>query len=177
MGNVILGLLLLGPQTLYSLNKQFEQGISLFYRASYGALQSALTALLTKEQITFVEGIENGRNKKIYSITDSGRAAFTEWMRAPVTGGNIEVTALSKLYLLGLVDDDERAAVLDELVSAIERETMALEEFEAQVDSLEVPEEYAQVYRYRRATLDYGLMAHRTGLEWFRRFAEDERRR
>ena len=47
MGHVILGLLmLLGPQTLYSLNKQFERGPSLFYRASFGSLQSALRGLL-----------------------------------------------------------------------------------------------------------------------------------
>ena len=117
MGNVILGLLLLGPQTLYSLNKQFEQGISLFYRASYGSLQSALKSLLAKGHVTFVEGIEGGRNKKIYSITDAGRAAFFDWMGAPVASGDLEVLALSKLFFLGLLDDRaERARVLDDLV-------------------------------------------------------------
>ena len=178
MGNVILGLLLLQPQTLYSLNKHFEQGISLFYRASYGALQSALKSLLGRGLVTYVEGIEGGRNKKTYSITDAGRAAFAEWMRAPVTGRDLEVAALSKLYLLGLVEDgEERAAVLDDLVSAMERETASLEAFAEQVDATEVPDEYARVFRYRRATLEYGLMVHRASLGWFRRFAEEERRR
>ncbi|WP_136709241.1 PadR family transcriptional regulator [Agromyces sp. H66] len=178
MGNVILGLLLLGPQTLYSLNKQFQQGISLFYRASYGSLQSALRSLLAKGHVTFVEGIEGGRNKKTYSITDAGRDAFDAWMRAPVAGGDLEVAALSKLFHLGLVDDDAtRADVLDDIVAAIGRELEALERFSAEIDALDVPGEYRRVFRYRRATLDYGLMAHRAGLEWFAALAEEERRR
>lgn len=178
MGNVILGLLLLGPQTLYSLNKQFEQGISLFYRASYGSLQSALKSLLAKGHVTFVEGIESGRNKKTYSITDAGAEAFHAWMRATVAGGDLEVSALSKLYFLGLVDDDAaRADVLDDVVAAIRRERDALEGVAAQLDTLEMPVEHRSVFRYQRATLEYGLMAHRAGLEWFMALADEERRR
>ncbi|SFR69850.1 DNA-binding transcriptional regulator, PadR family [Agromyces sp. CF514] len=178
MGNVILGLLLIGPQTLYSLNKQFEQGISLFYRASYGSLQSALKSLLAKGHVTFVEGIDGGRNKKTYSITDAGSAAFDAWMHAPVVGGDLEVAALSKLYLLGLVDDaDARLAVLDDLVAAVEGEVAALEGFAVQIDALDVPPQYAQLFRYRRATLDYGLMSHRASLDWFRALAAEERAR
>ncbi|GAA1964745.1 PadR family transcriptional regulator [Agromyces allii] len=178
MGNVILGLLLIGPQTLYSLNKQFEQGISLFYRASYGSLQSALKALLAKGYVTFVEGIDGGRNKKTYSITDAGGEAFDAWMRAPVAGGDLEVAALSKLYHLGLVDDDEvRQAVLDDLVAAITHERDALEGFAGQIDALDVPDEYARLFRYRRATLDYGIVSHRASLDWFLALAEQERRR
>lgn len=178
MGNVILGLLLLGPQTLYSLNKLFEQGISLFYRASYGSLQSALKSLLAKGHVTFVERIEGGRNKKTYSITDAGAHAFHAWMRAPVAGGDLEVAALSKLFLLGLVEDDvTRADVLDDLVAAIRRERDELEGAAAELDAVEVPAEHRRVFRYQRATLDYGLMAHRAGLAWFAALAEEERRR
>lgn len=178
MGNVILGLLMLGPQTLYSLNKHFEQGISLFYRASYGSLQSALKSLLAKEYVTFVEGIEGGRNKKTYSITEAGRDAFDAWMRAPLAGRDLEVAALSKLFFLGLVDEDAtRVDVLDDVVAAIRRELETIEGFSAEVDALDVPGEYRRVFRYRRATLDYGLMAHRAGLEWFAALAEEERRR
>lgn len=178
MGNVILGLLLLGPQTLYSLNKQFEQGISLFYRASYGSLQSALKSLLAKGHVTFVEGIEGGRNKKTYSITDAGRAAFDDWMHAPVVGGDLEVAALSRLFLLGLIEDEaDRRAVLDGIVAEIERELAGLDEFAAALDAqaATIPDAYRDVFRYQRATLDYGLMAHRAGLTWFRELAASER--
>jgi len=44
---VVLGLLLVQPATIYSLNKQFEASISLFYSASLGALRSVLLKLGT----------------------------------------------------------------------------------------------------------------------------------
>ena len=71
MGNVILGLLLLlGPQTLYSLNKQFEQGPSLFYRASFGSLQSALRTLLAAGSVRIHEETDGGRLKKALRVPD-----------------------------------------------------------------------------------------------------------
>ena len=73
---VVLGLLLVQPATIYSLNKQFEASISLFYSASLGALRSALLKLEQAEEVSFTETIENGRHKKIYSITEKGEAAF-----------------------------------------------------------------------------------------------------
>ncbi|MTH67204.1 PadR family transcriptional regulator [Agromyces bracchium] len=179
VGNVILGLLiLLGPQTLYSLNTQFQRGPSLFYRASFGSLQSALRGLVASGYVTVEGVVEGGRSKKFHTITDEGVAAFHAWIRSPLAGGDLEVAALSRLFLLGLVDDaDERRDILDHITSEVERELARLEEFAAALDeqARAVPEEYREVFRYQRATLDYGLMAHRAGLAWFRELAADER--
>lgn len=46
MANVILGLLMLWPQSLYELTKSFEAGISLFYSASTGSIKRALLSLI-----------------------------------------------------------------------------------------------------------------------------------
>jgi len=175
MGNVILGLLLLAPQTLYSLNQQFRHGISLFYRASYGSLQSALRTLAAKEYVTFAETVEGGRNKKVYSITDAGAEAFHAWMRAPIEGSDIEVAALSKLYFLGLVDQpEERRAVLDDVIAAIERDRAQLASLDAALDEMDVPEQYRRVFHYQRKALAYGLMSTDAAEGWFRALAADE---
>nr|WP_240898277.1 PadR family transcriptional regulator [Agromyces luteolus] len=170
--------MLLGPQTLYSLNTQFQRGPSLFYRASFGSLQSALRGLVASGYVTVREATESGRNKKIHTITDDGVAAFHDWIRSPLAGGDLEVAALSRLFLLGLVDDaDERRDILDHIVAEVARELARLEEFAVALDEQAdaVPEEYRDVFRYQRATLDYGLMAHRAGLAWFRELAADGR--
>ncbi|MFE5672851.1 hypothetical protein ACFQ58_14710 [Agromyces sp. NPDC056523] len=178
MGNVILGLLLLlGPQTLYSLNKQFEQGPSLFYRASFGSLQSALRGLLAAEHVTVREAIEGGRNKKIYAITDGGTSAFHAWIRSPLAGGDLEVAALSRLFLLGLVEDaDERREIIDGIAAELEGELAGLEGYAVALDAqaASIPAEYREVFRFQRATLDYGVMAHRAALTWFRELAASE---
>lgn len=175
---MILGLLmLLGPQTLYSLNKQFERGPSLFYRASFGSLQSALRGLLAAGHVTVHATTERGRNKKNYSVTDAGLRAFHDWIRSPLTGGDLEVAALSRLFLLGLVEDaDERRGIIDHITVEVERELARLEEFADALDAqaVEIPDAYRGVFRYQRATLDYGLMSHRAALAWFRDLAAGE---
>ncbi len=169
MGNVILGLLLLGPSTLYALNKQFEQGISLFYSASLGSIRSALTVLHDKGLVTATESVENGRSKKTYAITDAGRAAFSEWMLAPIATGNLETIALSKLYLLGLLPEDARAGILADITDRITRDEAQLAELAAALDTMELPQAYREIFRYQRLTLDYGLMSHRAAREFFAR--------
>src|SRR5688572_24834517 len=136
MGNVVLGLLLmLGPQTLYDLNKQFEAGISLFYRPSLGGLSSAMNGLLAKGFVSFHETVENGRSKKTYTVTPEGGAAFFAWLSEPITGGNLEVIALSKVFFLGLVTDKAgRRSILRDIVDRIERDEAELLGLAEQLD-------------------------------------------
>ena len=172
MGKVILGLLLLRPATLYSLSKQFEQGVSLFYSASLGSLRAAVAVLLERGLVTVAGSVENGRNKKTYSITDAGRTAFTEWMTAPITGGDLETIALSKVYFLGMLTDPvSRATVLAGIVDRIRADQRQLVSLAGHLDAVDIPQEDAEIFKYQRITLDYGLLTHRTAREFFESLA------
>ncbi len=168
MGNVILGLLLLSPMTVYTINKQFEAGISLFYSASLGSIRSALLALLERGHVTVEDSVENGRSKKTYAITESGRTAFFEWMLGPLDHGDLETTALAKTYFLGLLPDDaHRRTVLQGILDRTIADERGLQETAAHLDAMELPEEYRTAFRYQRLTLDYGLQAHANGRAFF----------
>jgi len=177
MGSFILGLLVaLGPQTLYSLNRQFQAGPSLFYSASFGGLQSALRGLVASGHVTVAETTTSGRHKRIHTITDDGLAAFHAWIRSPLEG-DLEVAALSRLFHLGLVmEPTERRAILVGIIGAIEGQLADLERLEEGLadQTNSVPPEYRDVVRYQLATLDYGVTAHRAGLAWFRSLADSE---
>lgn len=175
MASVILGLLLLGgPQTIYALNKHFEAGVSLFYRASLGSLRGALNGLLERGEVTFIASVENGRSKKTYSPTNAGRAAFFTWLTGPITGSDLETQALARTFFLGLLpDDDARRAVLDTIVTRAEADEAELLAAAQHLDSLEMPPEHAAVFRYQRATLEYGLLSHRLGVEHFARLRDE----
>ncbi len=177
VANVVLGLLVLvGPRTIYDLNKHFEQGISLFYRASLGSLRSALAGLVERGEVEFDGVVERGRHKKVYRITETGRAAFDAWLDAPVTASDVETAALAKLFFLGLVaHPGRRRSILADVVERIERDEAVLLELEARIDAIEVPAEHAEVLRYQKATLEYGLASHRLGAEFFARLCEEER--
>lgn len=174
MANVILGLLLLaGPQTIYALNKHFEGGVGLFYRASLGALRGALTGLLERGEVTVAESVENGRSKKTYSPTEAGRATFFAWLTGPVTGSDLETQALARLFFLGLLPDDEaRRTVLDNILDRARADEARLRAVAQELDAMELPPEAAQVFRFQRATLEYGLLTHRAGIEHFARLRE-----
>lgn len=177
MGSFILGLLMaLGPQTLYSLNRQFQAGPSLFYSASFGGLQSALRGLVASGHVTVTEVTDNGRHKRIHTITDEGVAAFHAWIRSPLEG-DIEVAALSRLFHLGLIDEaTERRAILAGIVGAIESQLTELEGLEDALahQTKALPSDVQNVVRYQLATLDYGMTAHRAALTWFRALASAE---
>lgn len=173
MSHVVLGLLFaIGPQTIYSLNKLFEAGVSLFYAASLGALRQALQRLLAEGHVTFSEERDGGRIKKVYTLTGSGEEAFLAWMRGPVVERDLEVAALSKLYFLGaLPDREDRRLALEGIVRrATEDEARLVAVAAAVADAVAgggIPEEHRDLARYQQKTLEYGLRAHGLGREFF----------
>ncbi|MGM0385080.1 MAG: PadR family transcriptional regulator [Actinomycetota bacterium] len=171
MGNVILGLLLAGPQTLYSLRKHFERVISLFYSASLGSLRTAVLALERRGLVTASDGVENGRNKRTYAITDAGREAFQAWMAEPITG-DLEKTALAKLFFLGNVAEERRPQVLATITTRVEQDEAQLQALAGELDALDIPAELREQFHHQRLVLEYGLRAHRMGREFFAEVAE-----
>jgi PadR family transcriptional regulator, regulatory protein AphA len=168
MENVVLGLLIIQSLTLYELNQAFKQGISMFYSASYGSLQIAVKNLLGKGMIIFEERVDKGRNKKIYSITEQGKIAFYRWMREEIPANKLEVTALSKVYFLGLLQGaEQKEQVLNEILSMIQLVQGELSEMEDALSRVEISEPYREIYTYQLKTLDYGRKAHAFAREWF----------
>lgn len=174
MGNVILGLLLLSPMTIYLLNKQFERSVSLIYSASLGSIRTAVLSLADRGLVASVDSVENGRSKKTYHPTPAGQAEFFRWMTAPITGGDLETQALSKLFFLGLLPDDQtRAAVVRGILDRARADHDQLLTVEEEIEGMEVPEPFREIFRYQKLTLDYGVRSHAFGLEFFERVLAD----
>ncbi len=168
MENVILGLLIVQSLTLYEINQAFKQGISMFYSASYGSIQTALKSLLARNYIVFEERVEGGRNKKVYSIQPAGRDAFFTWMTAETPLSKLEVTGLSKIYFLGLIPDVEtRRAVVSEILQKVKIMESVLADLDIEISGYPVPGELKEIVHYSRKTLDYGRGAHAFARTWF----------
>jgi DNA-binding PadR family transcriptional regulator len=168
MAHVILGLLLLAPQSFYDLIKGFEKGVALFYSASSGSIKRALDTLLARGSIEVASVEAGGRGRKVYRVTDAGRAEFRAWMTQELTGPDLETAALSRLYFLGLLEPDERGPVLRRVVARGEADLATLSALDARLDTVDPPEEHRDVFVHQRATLDYGIAAQRFMLDWFR---------
>lgn len=165
MAHVILGLLMLWPQSLYDLTKNFEAGISLFYSASTGSIKRALDRLLADGRIR-VESEEGPRGKKTYAATDAGRREFRRWMVSELSGTDAEGAMLARAYFLGLVEADERRVIAAHIDERVRRDLSRLERLKADVSATEVPAGFEEIARYQLATLQYGLASHRAALAW-----------
>ncbi|MCP2357064.1 DNA-binding PadR family transcriptional regulator [Nonomuraea thailandensis] len=168
MAHVILGLLMIAPQTFYDLIKGFEASVALFYSASSGSIKRALDTLLARGFIEVASIETGGRGRKVYRVTDAGREEFRAWMTGEPTGPDLEKTALSRLYFLGLVEPGERAPVLHRIVARIETDLAAFSALDKLLDTLDVPREQRDIAAHQRATLDYGMASLRFMLDWFR---------
>ncbi len=164
---VILGLLMIDRMSLYDLHKQFTAGPALFYSASFGSIQRALRQLVDGGLVTVTDAPGSSRRRKLHTVTEEGVRAWRAWMREPISGSNAETGLLSRVYLLGLLPaDDDRQEVLATLRKSVASALDELEALSRSLDAQEIPGEFAQVFRYQRATLDYGLRSHRLALTW-----------
>jgi DNA-binding PadR family transcriptional regulator len=171
---IVLGLLMYREMTIYDLNKSFSMGLSLIYAAGYGTLQYAVKRLQEKGLITFVETVENGRNKKIYMISEAGILEFHRWMEAETPMSKLETTALSKVFFLGLVDDDKKKlAIIEEVIEKITAAEKGLKNHSVEINQLPIPDELAESFSYQVKTLDYGIMSHSAAREWFTELLEE----
>lgn len=166
-----MGLLILGDQTLYSLKKQFEAGISLFYSASVGSIKRAVEVLLRDEFIRLVDKDGGPRRKKTYAITAAGRAEFARWMASPLTATDAETEALARTFFLGLVGSEAQTAALGAVVTRLDQDLGRLRTLADHLDTLDLPADAQPIFKHQRATLDYGIEAHELALAWFRRHA------
>ncbi|QNK57578.1 PadR family transcriptional regulator [Paenibacillus sp. PAMC21692] len=172
---VVLGLLMIRGMTIYELNQSFRQGISLFYSASYGSLQTSLKKLLAKGWATYSEETAQGRNKKVYAITAEGQAAFMAWMNGEADESKLEVTALSKLYFLGLIQDKAMAkGILADLVAKMEAMERQLAGLEKELERQPVPVEYEPIMKFQMKTLSYGIGAHGFASKWFKGLLDEQ---
>lgn len=127
MVNIVLGLLLLDPLTIYEMRSFISQNLQSICSDSMGSIQAAIKKLLESNQIYFEEKVENGVNKKRYFITDQGKKEFTKWVEQPMIPGKTKNMELSKLFFMNTISKEKRITLIDEYLSALHEERSYLE--------------------------------------------------
>ena len=113
MDYMILGILLLGNRTIYQLRERVNKGLHLMYSSSMGSIQAAVKKLQSGGFIRYEETVENGKYKKIYSITESGKQHFSEWVNSPIEAYGTKNPELGKVYFMGFSEEKNRKRNLE----------------------------------------------------------------
>jgi len=112
--HTLLGFLSYGPQTGYDLKKYMDNSTQFFWHARLSQIYPALKQLAKKGLVTATVVPQQGMpDKKIYTITEDGRAAQLDWLIEPIdellpTKNPI----LLKLFFSGALDKETLLAQL-----------------------------------------------------------------
>lgn len=151
MDKVILGILLLKNMTIYDIRNVIKRKFGVICSDSMGSIQAAIKKLVASDMLAFTEFVENGKNKKVYAVTDSGREHFMEWLSQSMDAGKGRNMELSRLFFMGLVPTERRLVLVDEYIAKLKQDQSYLQMiYAANVDSLADSQQFLHTVRQDR---------------------------
>jgi PadR family transcriptional regulator AphA len=163
---VVLGMIgLRGPSTPYDLKRAVGHSVGYFWSFPHAQLYSE-PQRLEKMGLLELETEDSGRRRKIYSITEAGRAAVRDWLASP-TNEHFEMRDIAelKLFFNELGDPGNIAMLAREQIKQHEERIGVYEEMQARFG------EQPEVAR-RMITLRLGLEMEHAALRFWRSMAD-----
>ena len=178
MEYLILGLLILSPMTGYELQQFIRRHLALICSDSAGSVQTALAKLEREGKITARETAQGKRRKKVFSVTDGGRAAFSAWVAQPMQADRVKNMELARLFFAGLAKPEERTAAIRDYVRQMEETRCVLCAIRENVRAMsgrELPPgtDWPQVLRFQNYTIEYGIAAAEFEIGWYTRLLRE----
>lgn len=160
---VILGLLTHDNLTGYEIKKRLDTTLRLFWGASYGSIYPTLKQLEENGLASKAETEENGRQKKVYTITDKGQRYLNEWLLLPVEKDEIRYETLLKLFFGEAAGPK---ATLHHIEAFEEKITAEMPYLLSSVALLEKIKNQDDAHLYYLLTAKFGLKAYGAYLQW-----------
>lgn len=167
MDNIILGLLVMCNRTIYQLRERINQGINLMYSSSMGSIQAAIKKLLNCGYIDYEEMMHNGKYKKVYCITESGRQHFFEWINTSMEEQTPKNPELAKVYFMGFSDKKNRETIIQQHVRFLKEQYDVLEAICEEGKNIDIAEEHKDIWNYQFVSALYGRDIIKFNIEWF----------
>ena len=161
---VVLGMLTSGPLSGYGLRQRVAMSVGYFWQESYGQLYPTLRQLAAEGLVEAraARGAP-GRGGATYHVTRKGRAALAAWLAVPPEMEPRRSEILLKVFFAGAGAPLVIARNLEALATGVRGQLGELEALAGRIDGMASPYPDAP---YWRLTLDYGLAALRSSLDW-----------
>ncbi len=176
MDKIVLGLLLLSSRTIYQLRERIDKGLNLMYSSSMGNIQAAIKKLLSHGYISYEEVTDNGKYKKIYSITESGKQHFLQWINMPIEVQNIRCPELVKVYFMGFSDKENREDIIEQHLSFLKEQHSLLDAICKEAEVTEPSEENKDILNYQILSAFYGRDLYKFNIDWFEKVIKKMRK-
>lgn len=157
-----LGMVLENDLTGYDIKKKIENGIGVFYKASFGSLYPALKRLTEKSFLTTYEKPQGSRKKIFYHITNDGQTQFFNWLSSPMDIFEGTNTHLAKVYFFDKLPSEIRECQLFEYELNNKNYLKKLKDLENQYCKIE----NTDCFYYKLSTLYYGICITEKTIQW-----------
>lgn len=206
MEYIILSMLLCKAMTVYEIRNYIIKNLTTVCSNSLGSIQTAIKKMLSKGYIEVNEYVENGLNKKKYSITDKGLTEYKKWVGTPINLSKMTNMEESKLFFLGVAPKEKRIAFLVTLNKDFEEQLQALtaiQEFALNAKEAVIKDNVSNIskeskyvnnllsvsnekdlsavllntYDYQMSLLKYGIERTKFDLAFYKNLLKEERNR
>ncbi len=159
---IIIGMILNKSLTGYDIKKHIEDGIGIFYKASYGSIYPALKRLTDKSFLTMTEKPYGDRQKKYYIATEKGENAFLDWLSSPMNLNDGADSHLVKVYFFDKLPVDIRDRQLKEYEIRNINYLQKLQSLENNFNKMEDKD----CFYFKLSTLYYGICIVQENIRW-----------
>ena len=129
---VCLGMLSDGEASGYDLKKQFESTFGHFFAAGYGSIYPALSSLAKEGFVDCREVPQEGKpDRKVYRITDAGRARLLEALEKPDPSHKVRSEFLAMMCFAHLMSKEQIETVIEYRRAELEHYMQMFADFEA----------------------------------------------
>ena len=162
---VILGMLARMPQTGYTIKKWIENEYSHFWQESFGQIYPTLKKLVAEGLAVCSNNTEigNGRGQIVYSITDAGRKALTDWLREEP---DIEKLRYEILLKVSFGENTESEVLLGHLDDFIRRNEKLVKDMNGYIELFDQLKEQGTDCTYSQLTALCGVYIYSAMRDW-----------
>lgn len=163
----ILGFLNYHPCTGYDLKKIFDNSVRHFWPADQSQIYRTL-ARLTEQDYVEMEKVpqEDRPDRKVYHITDAGRAELLRWLASPPHLDEPRSAALIQVFFAGQLSNQEVLAKFEDLAAALRMVLGQYDQVPAAIDPYLQEINSPRERFFWMLTLENGIRSMRTSLEW-----------
>ncbi|HWP50342.1 MAG TPA: PadR family transcriptional regulator, partial [Clostridia bacterium] len=168
----ILGLLNYGSMTGYELNKAFKDSLSFFWQAQTSQIYRELSTMEHNGWLTSERIIQDEKpNKRVYSLTDSGKIELENWILSPGTdirdAMSVRSAFLMRVFFAGEASDSEALSMLCAFRQQCRESILALGSVQGSIEHYGVTvEQTDRRTKYWKIAALFGETYYHAAMEW-----------
>jgi DNA-binding PadR family transcriptional regulator len=147
----------------YELTRRFDRSIGYFWSATHQQIYRTLRTMEADGWVSAKVVAQQGRpDKKVYTVSDSGRAELARWISAPLRGGDSRELAVK---LRGAAYGD-RAALLEQVVTLRAERAQLLDTYRGFAKKFGDPEALRGSSLHQYLVLRGGIRTEEGTIDW-----------